>query len=256
MEETSTESGAVVDVTVQMLKDVLREMRIVRELLLNMPAERPEQMRRYLYGRYQAILAGETPVPVLPGPKLVLHVLPHSAFDGLGASPDLGAAKLGGYSGYDCEGRFTWSGRPDDVRTILHFDKRGHIETVTRAQHNGYKGEPPSVDVRDLERTIRERLSQAVTVLESTGVQGRADVAVALLQARGMRASGLGMYDSRDYFNVNSDLAVLPSFSFDLAAPREALPDLLRPALDGLWQVCGWPRCLSYAADGTYQPTY
>jgi hypothetical protein len=223
----------------------------------------PERVRRFRDERLARIVAGETPLRLEEGSKVVLHIVPISGITSA-ATIDIhrlhdrfAGLPLPCFDDPNCNRRFNFDG-------LLSFDllPRDPARPGVAYAQAFRNGAAEFVDIWTLGGAVREQVLP-VTRAEKNFIRG--------LQAYMRIMGGLG---------VMPPLIVMPSLlgvrgcrivrhlAFDEAHPIDRndllLPDvlvedqeidatqLLRPAFDALWQAAGWRGSQSYDGEGRW----
>jgi hypothetical protein len=213
-----------------------------------------ERIRDFRLDRIAKIRAEDTPEPLDQGAKIVLHVVPLSAFSSISQidlqsvavlSLELQLIPLGLVTGWDgrfnLEGYVRYSGLRDDQRAsaYLQIFRNGALETVdtSLASHSAAGGHLRGAD---LERDVIEKLGYYVSSLKRLGVDVPLAVMISLLGVKGytirpqestfMPLHGLGRFD-RDVVLVSEVL--LGSLDTDIGG-------LMKQPFDMMWNAAGW----------------
>ncbi|WP_437785365.1 AlbA family DNA-binding domain-containing protein [Sorangium sp. So ce1097] len=218
------------------------------------------QIRRFRDERLGRIIGDETPV-MLEGPRrLVLHVIPFSSVS-LNAHMDLKPwekALLPPIGGsvtnfrHNFDGFLTWiAGRANRQHSYLQVFRTGALETVAtletaQAEEGLFEFYP-----NHIEDGILDRLPKYIAQLRSSGIEAPLVILVSLLNVKGATVH-VSRRSFRGVFPVDRDTllfpeALLEEYPEDLSL---AIPKLLRPAFDALWQACGVPQCPNYDQEG------
>jgi hypothetical protein len=213
--------------------------------------------------RLDAVHDGATPVPLSAGPKVILHVAPHSAFAQPVPRLDLKSASFlifgsGGSPTYNAEGKLVWpENRGAAQRGYAQLSRAGWIEAV-RVMRSGLE-EPPNeqapepVYVLHIQRLLLEGVREYLSTLERLGIMGPVDVAATLAGFHGVVLRWDSMYDYGRLQVSKSEIAFEPIQFESAAIPPDSLPKALRPMLDDLWQTGGWDCCPNFDKEGAYR---
>ncbi|KYF89960.1 hypothetical protein BE20_19115 [Sorangium cellulosum] len=218
------------------------------------------QIRRFRDERLGRIMADETPV-MLEGPRrLVLHVIPFSSVL-LNAHMDLKPwekplpAPIGGSVTnfrHNFDGFLTWiAGRGNRQHSYLQVFRTGALEAAATLETT-----PPQDGLFEfypnhIEGGILDRLPKYIAQLRSSGVEAPLIILVSLLNVKGATVH-MSRRSFRGTFPVDRDTLLLPEalleeYPEDLS---QAVPKLLRPGFDALWQSCGVSQCPNYDQEG------
>lgn len=218
-----------------------------------------QSIRRFRNERLGIIEAGEGPVGLRHGAKVILHVVPLEAFAaerdiGINRNRDLlfplGFMGSGMNARHTLEGLATFSGQEQDPEGVYSYAllfRSGIIEGASTAGHRGADGwfiTAPSVEWAALSAlsSYREKLAE--------------------------KGVGLPLYVFLSLIGVRGHSLALPGRPFDLRRPQRTdallLPEavitdaqqtdeeVLRPVFDRLWNAFGYERSMSFDAAGKY----
>jgi hypothetical protein len=233
----------------------------------------PERIRRFRDDRLARIVAGETPVDIPSRGKFVLHMVPVTAVEP-SALVELNLDKLGWLAAphldfvglardqqrrYNLDGALVYDRvilMPNEkpiCRSYAQLFRSGAIEAVAVLDNptglDGYLSEK-------FESLLIQDFRQYLEQVNLLGIQPPLFVMTTLLGAKGfslwvpthrypesVRGAGANVPFDRN-------VMLLPDLNIeDLSALAE---DILRPALDALWQAGGWERCHRYNKDGRF----
>ncbi len=225
---------------------------------------RISRLREFRIDRLARIKAGETPLPMMEGAKVVLHLVP---LDAIGAPPRFSVDDLRGALGqvlplstsmtthrHNLDGLLMyWRHAGEDLTgSYLQIHRTGIIEAVDASLLSPL---PERDDLLIPSTGLLNDLNDALTsytsfLLGTLGVAPPLFVLVSLLDVEGY---GLA---------VRQDLTLskrgVPIDRADLVLPEEIIEELpvqvdtiLRPVLDGVWNAAGWERCLDYDETGS-----
>jgi len=230
----------------------------------------PERIRAWRDDRIAKVIADETPVPLIGGAKMILHLVPLDSFgspqrigaiDFLERESQTGFAPVGaGGSSHrlNLDGLLTYGGRSkDDPENREHFYcqvfRSGRIETVhAEGVHAGIGGErdgTPMIGSTWYEKAVLESVARYLRVLATVDVN---PPILVLLTFCGVKDWCLAadMRFMRHIRLIDRDLLLLPEVLIE-ELPRD-LPRLLRPTFDALWNACGLAQSLNYDEKGNW----
>jgi hypothetical protein len=218
-----------------------------------------DRVRAFQADRIISIKADDMPVPIDAGPKVVLHLLPLSAFAVGAREMDIEQLRLRpiGYRGFpqggvsdsrfNLEGCVSFEGRDEPFRAYTQVYRSGIIEAV----------KPLRVDVRqnliriwaEYEGQVRNATAEYVTFLQKLGVGLPIFIFVCLIGVRG------GSLAAPDSLRSSSN-----SFNRDDICPPLGIWDdqttdvdtVLRPLLDRLWNGVGEKASPAYDHSGKW----
>jgi hypothetical protein len=226
--------------------------------------ELPERVRRFRDERLACIVAGQTPVRLKEGAKLVLHLMPLASFTGsyqfdlaqirrhqllfrpLGAS--------GWNNRFNVDGVVTFSESHDEshsTRTYCQVFRSGRIEAVWAdlvRKQDGY-AYMPSVGY---ERYLIEAVRDYVASLQKLEVQCPIIIVVTILEARGVGMDPNIVARWNDGAPIDRNTLLLPDVVVEDYGCD--VPNVLQPIFDAVWNACGFERSPNYDQDGNWKP--
>ena len=221
-----------------------------------------EKMHAFIKDRLAKIVSGETPLPLGDASKLVLHLLPASAF----ASNDVLDARmlheetnklppLGEHYGHsrhlNFDGLLTYSfqQQPD---SYCQTYRKGQIETVTTdflISSSGNNIIPSKIYEKELICAVKTYCD----ALRSFNIPCPILIVISMLGVKGAR---MGTSLRRlENIPIDRDALVLPEVSlesYELLQNEGDVAKLLRPAFDAVWNACGYPSSCNYDKDGKW----
>ncbi|MBP8000894.1 MAG: ATP-binding protein [Chloroflexi bacterium] len=219
----------------------------------------PERIKSFRIERLAKIIADETPVPILPLPKLVLHVLPLSAFtqsfqvdlQQVALDPPFPLFVNNLDNRYNLDGFLTF--RRDRESAVcdayLQVFRSGAMEAVdtiflTWRQNNTV--------IFPLELS-QELINSATLYLKHMKQWEIHPPVVIMLTLLGVKDRIIKGNEFRPYqiHSIDRNDLLLPEIvveDFDAHVPT-----VLRPIFDSLWQSAGWARSMNYTRDGKWQ---
>ncbi|MFI4996534.1 MAG: helix-turn-helix domain-containing protein [Hyphomicrobiales bacterium] len=218
-------------------------------------AERIRQFRRERVG---AICEDDASLPLAGGAKLVLHLVPLSAFvdpEELrfddGATPRLRPMHASGWDGsHTLEGFITYSG-PDPVDAYTLVYRSGIVEVVGIAGGTDEKGNR-FVPLGWVEQEVMEVWKSCWRFLSEAGVKAPIYIFLSMVSVRGCRpyvAPGRSIIPRPP----RRDVLLVPEIAVDVERVEMAAHVLLQPLFDRLSNAFGLPRSFNYSADGSYK---
>ena len=226
-----------------------------------------ERLRSFRTGRIARIIAGATPVPLVAGTRVVLHVIPFAAETGVNrVAVSLMESQIerlrpiisgsGWNSRYNYEGFATYSSRRNENEAFSYVQvfRTGALEAVdalTISEHNGKL----TIPGMGFEKKMVEALGAYLQVEKDLGLVPPVMVAITLIGVRGAIMSE-NLEARRRYDQEEQPLDHENLYLPELVAEEYGLqPErILRPAFDTLWQSLGWPRSIYYDGDGNWKP--
>lgn len=230
----------------------------------------PEKMRRFRDERLGRIIAGETPVVMRDGGKLVLHILPVVSFTSetkfdvsvLKAHATNGTSRLRpiGGTGWDerfnVDGFVTHSGARtgSGARSYSQIFRSGQIEAVSANHVREHEGK---IFIVSIENDIVEAINEYIHILKALEIPGPLLVYLSLTGVSGAYMSVDRSRFFREPVPVDRDTLNLPDILIEDRAPLSNLNEvakILRPAFDAVWNACGFERSYNYDNDGNWNP--
>lgn len=226
----------------------------------------PDRIRRWRDNRISMILGDETPTPLIPGARLVLHVVPLGSFSDPTriAASDLKdrASRFRPIGGPAYDQRFNLDGyltlgsqidlkEKQAMRSYCQSFRSGRIEAVRAGFVMNEGGKGDVIPSQWYEEAILDAVASYLSGLEALDIGYPVLVLVALLNLKGVR---MAMPD-RMWFNdaepIDRDVLLLPDVLI-LDPPRN-LPRVLRPLFDAAWNASGVARSLNFDEQGKWR---
>lgn len=223
----------------------------------------PEKIRRFRDERLAKIIADETPVPLDPSPKMVLHLLPIAALDPttrLDVIPlaqqttKLSPIYAHGWSHrYNFDGFLTYSSYGDrsTCPTYLQIFRNGAIEAIEASILSEEWKKNKIIPSLLYERELISALERYLVILRDLGLEPPIFVMLSLLGVKGylMGVDSLRFW-SQPRDPIDRDALLLHDSIVEDYESKAA--DILRPAFDAVWQAAGWPRSMNYDENGKW----
>ena len=221
-----------------------------------------ERIRNFRADRLARIVSGETPVPLDRGAKIVLQIIPLSAFDP-GARLDVNSllrdvSRLEPIYAYSWSNRLNFDGiltyaqspKSNYAHTYLQVFRSGIIEAVEAYLLSNQEGKRiiPSVAY---EKELLKAFPRFVSIQKQLGVEPPLFIMLSLLGVRGYTmAVNRSRFLGDEAHPIDRDALLVPevmveSFEFDSA-------EILKPILDAVWNATGWPRSMNYDESGKW----
>jgi hypothetical protein len=230
--------------------------------LFNLSEGLAERIRNFRADRLFKIAAGEIPVPLKDGAKLILHLIPLDSFTpgkaidiaaNEGVIRDLNVVSSGAQHRHNLDGMLNYGGAELTVaEDYTQVFRSGIIEAVDTTMLSGQYGDglsyiPTPRFEKDLMSIMIRYLRGLVALRIATPVLGY----VTLMGVRGYVLSGMSGPLRASHFAIDRDTLALPElFIEDLEAAPVVI---LKPAFDALWNAAGWRRCELYDEDGQWK---
>ncbi len=223
-----------------------------------------ERIKNFQVGRLAAIGANETPVRLEPLARVVLHLLPLSAFtsppsiDVVANQSQLRKVSPLGAAGFswrlNLEGHVNYAATASDSSpAYLQVYRTGAIEAVAVVAEYGPMSKEPLIGSVPYEVWVSGALLEYLKLLRNLGVEPPVYLFLALV---GISKHRFGLdpfrYHLREMPMADRDMLVLPELvveSFDID-PHS----LLRPLFDLVWNAFGLARSFNYDAHGNWAP--
>jgi len=216
------------------------------------------RIRNFRDERLSNIVANLTPVPLLDGGKIVLHLIPVSAFE-IGTKYNLADINTGSVPPIYASGwnhRYNFDG-------FISYDSdsdRKIASTYTQVYHNGIieavdtrllriREDKKGIPSKALEIRIVDSLNKYNALLSHLGVNCPLWICLSLL---GVKNYWLWV-DNRwldDAYTIDRDELITPEVQ--LESFTEDAAQVLRPIFDSIWQACGYKRSFSYDENGNW----
>ncbi len=221
-----------------------------------------DRIRRFHFDRLERIRSNESPVPLPTKAKVVLHMIPYSAFSP-GSSLDLESVQKEQYSGrliyapvsgtrFNLDG-FLLFDEPREAQSAAYLQifRSGIFESVSTRIFTEVQGQGtiPSVV---FEQELSQTLASYVAVHRDLSIAPPTIVLVALLGVRGFNLAVKNSLDIwfRHTHNIDRDALLLPDVLMEDYGTDPTV--ILRPVFDSLWNAAGWSKSLGYDDAGNW----
>lgn len=227
-----------------------------------------DRLRAFRAGRLADVVAGQTPVAMNGVATIVLHVLPLSSFDLPAPSVDLSAASnspegllpigMGGNTRHNFDGLLSHGS------SAVYGDPETHLpESYALLFRSGIveavdswllwpEADGPIIPSVAFERDVLDAVYRYLALLSHLSVEGPVYVALSLLGVRDYEMAYESVRSSR-IRPVDRDALVVPEVAAeDPNLSRVEVERLMRPALDQVWNACGYAGSMLYDADGRW----
>ena len=220
-----------------------------------------ERIRNFRTERIAKILAEETPVKLAGAGKIVLHIIPLTAFDP-GKAYDLswfanhkeglGPIHASGWNDrYNFDGFLTYSqGGGPLAYTYLQVFRNGAIEAVNTSllqlREEGQLHIIPSIVY---EKELLNVLPRYLSIQEELGVEPPVIVMLTLLQVSGYTMSTT-RFSPGEECAIDRDTLLIPEVLIETFECDPA--QVMRPIFDAVWNATGWPRSINYDQHGNW----
>ena len=217
-----------------------------------------QRIRSFRQERLSLIVAGETPVVMESGAKIVLHLIPLSAFDPAlrldlsGLAHEAGMLEpmsASGWNGprYNFDGLLTYTDRQGASSSYLQLFRSGIIETVNTSLLSR-RMERQIIPGIAYERALIRAVQKYFAIEQRLGVEPPCFLMLSLLGVKGYAISASELWD--EGHPIDRDALIIPEVLVDsFAGPPGAV---LRPLFDAVWNAAGWPGSANYTAAGVW----
>jgi hypothetical protein len=219
----------------------------------------PARIRDFRSSRVHAIDAGETPVPMEPGPRFVVHIVPLDTFsdpravsfsDINRAGQDMRVMRAGSFNrSINLDGPLIWApvkgGGPRESLSYVQLFRDAAIEAVDGVTLTPASDERAgTVLPEEIEVLIVAQLAEYSRCFAATPIGTQLVIMVTLMNAAGFHV--LPRHDRYDERVIDRRILEIP----DVVVQRDVAtsPSTLKPVLDMLWQACG-VSCSPYFTD-------
>jgi hypothetical protein len=219
------------------------------------------RIQRFRDERLGLIASMETPVQLLEGGRVVLHLVPLSALERSALVDIHGWAKqsplpldetsMGGH--FNADGHVSYSGKEDPGhRGYVQLFRTGAVEAVIA--HNREVDGLRVLNIWHTETQIVDGFKRYLPALAAIGVVPPVSVLLSLV---GVRGYGLGRSASRARGGqpvVKRNVITLPDVLIENLDVDP--PTVLRPVFDALWQTFELSRSFCYDESGNWDPNF
>jgi hypothetical protein len=223
------------------------------------------RVRQFRDARLGAIVAGDTPVPLPPGPKLVLHAIPlltnrQDVFD-LKQLVD-GADHL---VPFGPQGRRNWRFNLDGVVAYFAYAQDAPRKSYSQAFRHGALEGVAIVEMTQcsdtakalvpfqIEDYVHKGLVHYSRQLRRVNPEVPISVHAALTGGKGLLVNNDNVNilpQNEDDYRIDRDILLLPDVLLESMATD--IPAVLRPLFDAFWQAGGHERSLGYDKAGKW----
>jgi hypothetical protein len=219
-----------------------------------------ERIRNFRIERLSKIVAEETPVALDKTPKIVLHIIPFSAFDPAArfdvSSLASDISRLApitpssfsyrhNFDGFLTYAQFSSSA---SAHSYLQIFRNGSVEAVDAFLLKSSSGKIPS---EAYEKDLLNALPRFLSIQKQLGVEPSLLIMLSLLGVSGYTmAVDHSRFRWSDIHPIDRDALLVPevvveSFECELA-------EVMRPIFDAIWNAAGWPQSMNYDAAGKW----
>lgn len=222
-----------------------------------------ERVRRFRNGRKELLESDQSPIPTRAGPKLVLHLIPQSAFTTSNSyslkqlrEAAVTACPLSAYvnvtgDSVNLDGILRFVGRdntgnPSDVRTYLQVFRSGIIEAVNADITYQISGKDTLFWRPQNENYLLESLPKYFELLQKLGLRSPLWVFLTLVDVRNVVFPFIQTAEKR----FDRDTVLIPEIL--AAGPKTESTEIVRKMADMVWNAAGIDRCHSIDANGNW----
>jgi hypothetical protein len=214
----------------------------------------PERMRQFRAERLAKIVAGETPVALNNGSKMILHVVPLSVFSRKDVcdlsevdAPPIDPVPMGA-SGWDHRYNFDGLLAYCAGRAYTQLFRDGRIEAVEAGVIQ--RGSDRKAISCAFEEIVVSSLENSLQVQKKLGVAPPLVVMLTLIGVCGYRIVGWGGFDEPDSGPIDrddllSDEHIIEESDCDCAR-------MMKPIFDAIWNAAGLSRSMNYDENGNW----
>lgn len=207
-----------------------------------------ERIKNFRMDRMSNILSGETPVPMDDNPKIILHIIPFTAFDPTKVLPisSLMAVERmippiffrSSGSRYNLDGFLKHGGSATASDGYLQLFRNGIIEVVGAAASKGDQPSDNMIPALDFEEELHDGIPIYILAQKEMGLNPPFLITISLVGARNCTIYVPPRYHSLPDQKIDRDILLLPEsliedFEFDLDI-------VLKQILDALWNASGF----------------
>jgi hypothetical protein len=213
----------------------------------------PQRTRDFRLERLARVVSGETPAPLKEGAKIVLHLIPLSAFEP-GTKFDVNS--LGRDASRIIPMYVTsWSDRFNFDRLLgysshsyLQVFRNGIIEAVEALLLEDRNGERiiPSIAY---EKELLKALPRFLSIQKELGVDPPLFIMLSLVGVKGYTMA-VDRFLMENSHPIDRDTLQVPEVMierFDIDST-----EVMRPAFNAVWNAAGFPRSMNYDKDGKW----
>lgn len=225
-----------------------------------------DRIRDFRIKRTAAIIAGDTPVPLYEGGKIIMHLVPVESFS-LTTSFDINEVvrhpeKLWPVNSsatnwrMNIDGVLTYSsGRDEKSHAYTQLYRTGIIEAVeayflSNKLWEGREGENKVIPSLIFELEILKSLKKYLALLQELGANSPILIFLTLTGVKNFKmAINIVKYRESGY-KIDRDILNLPEHLLESYSKRPE--DILRPIFDLIWNACGYQRSHNFDDNGNW----
>jgi len=217
------------------------------------------RIRSFRGDRLAQIATGEGHMQMESGAKIVIHLIPVSAFE-LGRKYDLShvsVSDLPTINGYGGECRHNYDG----FVSFSDDEKTGNVKSYTQLFHNGIIEAvevellSPHDDIKGIPSVVFEcRIVKAfekyIAVLGKLGVDFPVWVSLSLLGVKGYCMFVRPRLQRFRIYQIDRDELIIPEVQVEQV--KVSGEEILKPVFDSIWNACGYERSFNYDENGKW----
>lgn len=228
----------------------------------------PERIKNFRSHRLSEVTSGGTPVPLTAGPKLILHLLPLSAFS-TGSHLDPVAMKMqnqrlrpigrdmGLVSRFNVDGVVIYASYPAGAAGSSGYCqtfRTGAIEAVDMNVFEEYDDRKFISDI-NYERGLIQAVSDYLEALRELEVQSPVVIMASMIGVAGCEMTTPLRQRTKvmEPTTMDRDVILLPDVLVEAYGCE--VPRLLRPIFDATWNAAGWEGSPNYNEQGNWSTT-
>jgi len=234
------------------------ELRIAFNLSETM-SQRIHNFRNERLGR---LVANDTPIPFDIFPKIVIHLIPYSAFD-TSNYIDINTLKQNAqkaepiyYTGWsqsiNFDGVIQFSNSNGLCRSYTQYYKSGIIEAVNCSILSPWRDSENAIPSIDFEKGLIQALEKYLIFYRNIEVATPIFLFMSVIGAKGYTMACRRMHYF-DYSCIDRDMLIIPEFLIeDINITAE---NALKPCFDYVWNACGYDKSPYFDENGKWQPS-
>jgi schlafen family protein len=216
-----------------------------------------EKIRAFRFERVSGLLQNQAPVPVLSGPKLILHCIPFQSFAGpttfeifsFASNPFLiPMLRTDAYrSAINLDGLVVHSGG-DSVSAYSQLFRNGSFEAVNGRLLQPIEGQE-IIPYVAIEQALMDTTRTALNIMKKLIVEPPVAIAVSFTGVRGYRMAS-GVFAEIGGGSIREENLILPEIVVQEMSPP--ITKAMKPIFDMLWNACGLVGSVDFDAEGNW----
>ena len=218
-----------------------------------------EKIRAFRTDRIIALTNGETPIPFMGSPKVIIHFIPLEAFSGgptydvlpLYRNPQLLAPMGTNAWTYrlNLDGIVTF-GTASPCQAYTQLFRNGVLEVVQGRILAGPREDRLVIPSIAFERYVMQYLPQCLHLLETLGAGLPIVVAMTLTNTKGLWMGVDTFLRDEAGYPIDAETIILPETIVE--SFTTPIQQILKPMFDLIWNACGFPGSENFDADGNW----